>query len=170
MLQTQTSTSSVQGALLILALHCKHYLGSDKNPDHFKSYDNHLLTSWAMVSKGIITSWQKMSKFSNSSSHYREGNTQEFNLKFWNVPWSIDQPGRALPSREGWEGKVEAELRVLMPRFCWLVPLVQLGLPRFFLLLILHYRAFVMVPFSWNRLQKSPLTFDRQASKLGLPD
>lgn len=35
---------------------------------------------------------------------------------------------------------------------------------------ILHYRTSEMVPFSWNRLQKSPLTFDRLAAKCGLLD
>lgn len=53
-----------------------------------------------------------------------------------------------------------------MLRCCWPVPLVQLSLPRFFFLLILHYRASAMVPFFWNRLQKSPLTFGKLATNL----
>lgn len=67
-------------------------------------------------------------------------------------------------------GRQSKNLPVLVLRFCWLVPLVQLSLPRFFFLLILHYRASAMVPISWNRLQKSPLTFDKPATKFGLPD
>lgn len=77
---------------------------------------------------------------------------------------------QAEPFRAEKDGKAKQKHNGPDAEILLAVPLVQLSLPRFFLLLILHYRAFVMVPFSWNRLQKSPLTFDRLASKLGLPD
>lgn len=66
----QTQTSRV--LLPVPDLHGHHYSGSDKSPDHRKSYEESLLISWDLVSEGSYDCDRRCQTFSHPSSHPRE--------------------------------------------------------------------------------------------------
>lgn len=103
--------------------------------------------------------------FSHPSSHPREeASTQGLNWKFGNGPRGIDQPGRTLPKGKGTAGKQRPQCPDSAGLCLTFTPMGQ----GFSFLLILHFGASVTGPFSWNRLQKSPLTSDKLTAKSGL--
>lgn len=59
---------------------------------------------------------------------------------------------------------------VMMPRFCWFVPLPHLSLPRLFLSIDSPLQAISNDAFFLEQATEAPLTSDKLAAKFGLPD